>query len=427
MGSYQAMRRDRGGRRGRSWVEILIALVVSGTVLCLFVPVMSVGVDRAWGTTCRGHLGELFRATTVYLHPDRGGNRLPASEEEGPLWFEKLEPLVMGYEYGRARTRFTCPKAPAWQQGFTRDSLSFGWNELEFPIGSVADTVMVPQERLLLADSLGSADDPSGPRAHAVVTRQGELRLDARHRGEAHVLFLDGHVGPWTRSAAAEKWADWTLAPPRPPGETENSIAAVRWWHWVLVTLCCAGAYTAATVGVRRLQAYRAARAEELEARKEQEEQEERLRQEQARAQLRREQLRAVPSGPVEPVPQIAAMLHVGRRSFKVRPDRETLIGRGDDVDVRIVNHRTVSRHHAKIRPQACGYVLYDLGSRSGTFVRGEPIDSKVLGLRERICLGRDVELVFELRTATAASPTAPRAAPAPAPERSTPASAPTP
>ncbi|MFW6108524.1 MAG: hypothetical protein ACOC8D_01795, partial [bacterium] len=203
-------------RRGRSWVEVIIAFVIACLVVALLMPALNAAVERAWSATCCGHLGELFRATNLYLHPDHGGKYLPASGPDGPPWFEKLEPLVAGYEAGRARGRFVCPKAPPAQQGFARDALSFGWNAADFPIGSVAAQAATPHEKLLLADSLGSAADAEGARADTVVTAAGELRLDARHRGEAHCLFLDGHVGPYTRPRAEEAWPAWALAPPRP-------------------------------------------------------------------------------------------------------------------------------------------------------------------------------------------------------------------
>jgi hypothetical protein len=50
-----------------------------------------------------------------------------------------------------------------------------------------------------------------------------------------------------------------------------------------------------------------------------------------------------------------------------------TLIGRGEDCDVR-VEDPLASRRHAQVRREPWRYVLEDLGSRNGTLVNGEVI-----------------------------------------------------
>ncbi len=49
------------------------------------------------------------------------------------------------------------------------------------------------------------------------------------------------------------------------------------------------------------------------------------------------------------------------------------LIGRGDDCDI-MVAERQVSRHHARVRKLADGFVVEDLGSKNGTHVNGQPV-----------------------------------------------------
>ena len=51
----------------------------------------------------------------------------------------------------------------------------------------------------------------------------------------------------------------------------------------------------------------------------------------------------------------------------------ENLIGREGDCDLTI-RHRSVSRHHARIRVSSSGVTITDVGSRNGTFVRGVQI-----------------------------------------------------
>src|SRR6266545_1692529 len=54
--------------------------------------------------------------------------------------------------------------------------------------------------------------------------------------------------------------------------------------------------------------------------------------------------------------------------------DRElTLIGRGEDCDIR-VDDPLASRRHAQVRREPWRYVLEDLASRNGTLVNGEVI-----------------------------------------------------
>ncbi|MEW6567392.1 MAG: FHA domain-containing protein [Chloroflexota bacterium] len=53
------------------------------------------------------------------------------------------------------------------------------------------------------------------------------------------------------------------------------------------------------------------------------------------------------------------------------------LIGRGADCDL-VVAERQVSRHHARLRRVATGFVVEDLGSRNGTHVNGAPVADAV-------------------------------------------------
>lgn len=59
------------------------------------------------------------------------------------------------------------------------------------------------------------------------------------------------------------------------------------------------------------------------------------------------------------------------------------LIGRGADCQVMLPT-RQVSRHHARIERVAEGvYVLYDLGSKNGTYVNGEEVRDRPRVLRD--------------------------------------------
>src|SRR5690349_8721004 len=61
----------------------------------------------------------------------------------------------------------------------------------------------------------------------------------------------------------------------------------------------------------------------------------------------------------------------VGAEAWQVR--RRTLVGRGGDAAVRLTDRR-VSRVHATVDVQGDGLLVCDLGSRHGTFLRGERV-----------------------------------------------------
>lgn len=67
--------------------------------------------------------------------------------------------------------------------------------------------------------------------------------------------------------------------------------------------------------------------------------------------------------------------LLIGRKAMQVYDlDQDTiLIGREDDVDI-VIDNPSVSRKHAQIRKEGTGWVIEDLGSSNGTFLKGEKI-----------------------------------------------------
>ena len=352
-------------------------------------------------TQCRGHLGALFEAIEYYCQDYRGGKWMPASEPEGPYWFHKLEPLVAGHRPGHYPEKFTCAKAPPGQRGLDRDSMSFGWNERDVPWGTVKDKYPRPHEKMLLGDTIGSAPGADGPRADTLLTKEGQLRLDARHAsagGVGNVLFLDGHVDGISRAEAELRWPTVSLPPPRPAEETQNPLMSVAWWQWLLIAVGVAVPYGLALGGASYLRGLKAAREERQRRKQEEEDRAAQAEAEVERDKARKEYLRTVPSGPLEPVELPGAALHLGGRRFKVQATRELMIGRGGKVHVRIRNDPTVSHEHAKIRPEPRGYVLYDLYSRTGTFVGGERVTRRALADGDSIRIG-DTELTFELHS----------------------------
>ncbi|CAM3788881.1 DUF3662 domain-containing protein [Nocardiopsis gilva] len=75
------------------------------------------------------------------------------------------------------------------------------------------------------------------------------------------------------------------------------------------------------------------------------------------------------------------------QQSFELNT-QVTLLGRGTDCDLRLVDNG-VSRHHAEIRVEDDDAVLVDLGSTNGTFVNGQQVKRARLVDGTRISLGR--------------------------------------
>lgn len=64
---------------------------------------------------------------------------------------------------------------------------------------------------------------------------------------------------------------------------------------------------------------------------------------------------------------------------FKVVPHKTITMGRGSSCEVRITNHKNLSRNHAKLSINARGELyLEDLKSANGTYFKGQPIHKPV-------------------------------------------------
>jgi len=88
----------------------------------------------------------------------------------------------------------------------------------------------------------------------------------------------------------------------------------------------------------------------------------------------------------------VVAPASLAGRSFML--DGETTIGRGAGCAVSI-DDAHVSKLHARLSPDAGGWLLEDLGSTNGTVLDGEPINGATpIGPGGRITIG---ELVLEL------------------------------
>jgi hypothetical protein len=88
-------------------------------------------------------------------------------------------------------------------------------------------------------------------------------------------------------------------------------------------------------------------------------------------------------------MPKLTLLL--GRRTMQVYDFKQPsiIIGRDEGVDV-LIDNPSVSRRHAEIRLGDSGWVVEDLGSSNGTFIRGTKIQGpQSLGLGDEIGFGK--------------------------------------
>ena len=84
--------------------------------------------------------------------------------------------------------------------------------------------------------------------------------------------------------------------------------------------------------------------------------------------------------------------------------DGEHLIGRDEHVGI-VLHTPLASRHHARVRVDGTLVIIEDTGSKNGTFVNGERIDSaRVLKLGDKIDIGGETLVLWSPATATTAA-----------------------
>ncbi|HUN58736.1 MAG TPA: FHA domain-containing protein [Candidatus Binataceae bacterium] len=113
------------------------------------------------------------------------------------------------------------------------------------------------------------------------------------------------------------------------------------------------------------------------------------------------------PTRPVPSMPENAAASsgeHAGNGSgaylmaddgqrYTIKTGSVMRLGRALDNDV-VINHASVSRHHAEIEGSGRSYRIRDLGSQNGTFVDGSPVTEATVGDGAKVKLG-DAVLTF--------------------------------
>jgi pSer/pThr/pTyr-binding forkhead associated (FHA) protein len=87
------------------------------------------------------------------------------------------------------------------------------------------------------------------------------------------------------------------------------------------------------------------------------------------------------------PEPARAYLVDAGGHQLALRPRATTRIGRALDNDI-VVGDASVSRHHASVEYANGGFVLRDLGSQNGTWLRGQRVAEAPLRRGDALRLG---------------------------------------
>ena len=83
-------------------------------------------------------------------------------------------------------------------------------------------------------------------------------------------------------------------------------------------------------------------------------------------------------------------------KEFLITSRKEFWIGRDEDNQLNLEG-ASVSRRHAKIRPQTDGYVIYDLNSKGGTFINGKLVQSHILKTGDEIGIANiNANIIFK-------------------------------
>ena len=113
-------------------------------------------------------------------------------------------------------------------------------------------------------------------------------------------------------------------------------------------------------------------------------------------------------------LPMYRLVVKAGPNVGKAYPleKNELFIGRDLNNDV-VINDPEMSRRHSRLVAQSGGFMLEDLGSTNGTFIRGQRLGSPYfLNPGDVITFGERINLLFESVTAAAASATVPEVRP---------------
>lgn len=91
--------------------------------------------------------------------------------------------------------------------------------------------------------------------------------------------------------------------------------------------------------------------------------------------------------GFLPPADRPALALRAAGRTYPVPQGRTVSVGRALDNDV-ILDHPSVSRHHARLSPRSGHWLVEDTDSTHGTYVNGRRIESCMLRSGDQLRFG---------------------------------------
>ncbi len=208
----------RGGnaasRAAFTLAEMLVVLGIIAALCGLILPIVGAALSSASEVNCRNNLRQIGAVSVSYATDHNGF--LPAASNQGernpersPAWFFRLPPYAERQRIGQERTIFQCP-------AFTWDGPQHFTNACpkSYKMNARLDNVRGnPTWRL----GAGRRDSETVYFIDAVAGETGMGQWghclpsavdDSRHRGSAHVLFLDCHVTSVVTRDSGERWQD---------------------------------------------------------------------------------------------------------------------------------------------------------------------------------------------------------------------------
>lgn len=175
------MKGIQGANRGFTLVELLVVIMIIGTLASLIVPVVGSAYERIYRAKCQHQLGQLGKLAFLYAEDHHG--RLPvATDVEQPRAYESFQLMIDTMEEARRPELYVCPasmqKAAVRDRRtgrleLTEDSVSYAWRTDRTDIRRASADLIVACDR-------GVAD--------------GSVEFAEYHRGGMNLLEPDGSV-----------------------------------------------------------------------------------------------------------------------------------------------------------------------------------------------------------------------------------------
>ena len=179
------MKGTPGANRGFTLVELLVVIMIIGTLASLIVPVVRSAYERIYRAECQHQLGQVGKLAFLYAEDHHG--RLPvATDVAEPRAHESLQLMIDAMEEARRPELYVCPAST--QEPAVRDRrtgrLELNENSVSYAWRREATDIRRASSDLIVACDRGVAD--------------GSAEFAEYHRGGMNLLEPDGSVHWWT-------------------------------------------------------------------------------------------------------------------------------------------------------------------------------------------------------------------------------------